>query len=380
MSVYDAVVIGAGGVGLATAWRLRESGISRVALVERFDLGHTHGSSHGSARVTRSTYHHPTYVRLMAEANAEAWPRLERESEQPLVHRTGGYLFGPGEGPFGAYIKAVEAGGVEVEHLDPLEVNRRCPALHPDLDDAAIFDPSSGVVFARRTLMTLRRRLEELGVDVLENTRVTDIASGTKAISITTETGTLETERLVVTAGPGASRLLPQLSERLSVRRQTVAFLGGAKRALWRMGTLTPWVWIGDGDDLVYYGTPAIDADGPKVGHHQVSGGSDDPNVLEVEPCEATVRRIVERMSRLFDARDLRVNKTETCIYTLTETEDFILDRLPEDPRIVVGAGFSGHGFKFVPLTGRILAELTLGETTTVAAFEADRGRFRIGA
>ena len=65
-----------------------------------------------------------------------------------------------------------------MEHLDPLEVNRRCPALHPDLDDAAIFDPSSGVVFARRTLMTLRRRLEELGVEVLENTRVTDIANG----------------------------------------------------------------------------------------------------------------------------------------------------------------------------------------------------------
>ena len=63
-----------------------------------------------------------------------------------------------------------------------------------------------------------------------------------------------------------------------------------------------------------------------------------------------------------------------------TETEDFILDRLPEDSRIVVGAGFSGHGFKFVPLTGRILAELALGETTTVEAFEADRDRFRIGA
>ena len=79
--------------------------------MERFDLGHTHGSSHGSARVTRSTYHHPTYVRLMAEANAEAWPRLERESEQPLVRRTGGYLFVQA-GDRSAPLEAVEAGGV----------------------------------------------------------------------------------------------------------------------------------------------------------------------------------------------------------------------------------------------------------------------------
>ena len=111
-----------------------------------------------------------------------------------------------------------------------------------------------------------------------------------------------------------------------------------------------------------------------------MAGGADDPDVLDAEPSEATVRRILERTSRLFDARDLRVNKTETCYYTLTESEDFILDAHPEDPRIVIGAGFSGHGFKFVPLTGRILAELSMNGETSVESFEGDRARFRIGA
>ncbi len=378
MAVYDAVVIGAGGVGLATAWRLRELGVERVALVERFELGHRYGSSHGAARVTRSTYHHPTYVRLMAEANAQAWPRLERDSEERLIHRTGGYLFGPEQGPFGAYIAAVKAGGAQVEQLDPLDVNRRCPALHVDLDDAALYDPSGGVVFARLTLRALRARCETLGVDIRSSTRVTAIESRPQAVEVETDSGRIETERLIVTAGPWSSRLVPTLSRCLSVRRQTVAFFGGAKEALWRIGTLTPWVWIGDGDDAVYYGTPAIDADGPKVGHHQVTGGDDDPDILDEKPSEETVHRILERTGRLFDARDLRVNKTETCYYTLTQSEDFILDTHPEDPRIVIGAGFSGHGFKFVPLTGQILAELSLNGHTTVDAFESDRDRFRL--
>jgi sarcosine oxidase len=159
-----------------------------------------------------------------------------------------------------------------------------------------------------------------------------------------------------------------------------VVFLDGVKRPLWRLGGLTPWVWLGAGDDEVYYGTPAIDADGPKVGHHQVLGAGDDPDQLEASPCEETVRRIIARAERLFDARDLRVKRAETCYYTLTETEDFILDHHPLDSRIVIGAGFSGHGFKFVPLAGRILAELSIHGGTTVAAFEADRDRFRVGA
>jgi sarcosine oxidase len=385
MSVYDAVVIGAGCVGLATAWRLRELGVERVALVERFELGHHHGSSHGSARVTRSIYNHPTYVRLMAEANAEAWPRLERDSQARLIHRTGGYLFGPEKGPFGAYLQAMEAGGAQVEHLDPLEVNRRCPALHVDLEDAAIYDPSSGVVFARLTLRALRARCEALGVDIRASTPVTAIKSHPHAVSIETESGPMETERLIVTAGPWSKSLVPELSRRLVVRRQTVAFLGGPKEALWRIGTLTPWVSIGDGEDSVYYGTPSIDSHGPKVGHHQVAGGqvaggADDPDVLDAEPSQEAVRRILERARRLFDARDLRVNKRTTCYYTLTPSEDFILDTHPEDPRIVIGAGFSGHGFKFAPLTGRILAELSVNGTTTVDAFERDRDRFRLKA
>lgn len=378
MTGYDAIVVGGGGVGLATAWRLRELGLKRVAVLERFEHGHPHGSSHGAARVTRSTYHHPTYVRLMAEANAESWPRLERDSDQRLVHRTGGFLFGPEAGPFGAYIAAVEAGGAQVERLDPLDVNRRCPALHVDLEDAALYDPSSGVVFARRTMRALRARCEALGVELHERQAVTSIESASHAVIVQTTNQTLETERLVVTAGPWASRLIPEVEPRLSVRRQTVAFFEGAKRALWRLGSLTPWVWIGADPDSVYYGTPSLNADGPKVGHHQVSGGADDPDVLDAAPCEETITRILERTRRLFDARDLRVNGTQTCIYTLTESEDFILDRHSGDDRIVLGAGFSGHGFKFVPLTGRILAELCVHGRSSVEAFESDRSRFRL--
>ena len=315
----------------------------------------------------------------MAEANREDWARLASHSDEELIHTTGGYLFGPIDGPFASYVAAVEAGGAEVEHLGPIEVNRRCPALHLDLEDVAIHDPSAGVIFARRSLQALHRRCEALGVELRTGSRVTRLQSRPGAVVVHTDGGLLETERVVVTAGPWTQRLVPALASRLSVRRQSVAFFDGVKRNLWRLGGLTPWVWIGAGDEDVYYGLPAVDADGPKVGHHQVAGGVDDPDRLDATPCEETVRRITERTARLFDARDLRVKKRETCYYTLTTSEDFILDHHPEDPRIVFGAGFPGHGFKLVPLTGRILAELSCAGQTTVEAFEADRDRFRLG-
>ena len=117
--MYDVLVVGGGVNGLATAWQLSRRGAGRVGVLDQHPRAHAFGSSHGIGRVTRSAYGHPTYVRLMAIAHEREWPALEAVVGEPLIHRTGGCIFGPPAGAFHTYSEAVAAGGVEVEHLTP---------------------------------------------------------------------------------------------------------------------------------------------------------------------------------------------------------------------------------------------------------------------
>src|SRR5712691_6263646 len=131
---WDAVVIGGGAMGTATAWTLARRG-RRTLLVERFRIGHERGSSHGPTRIFRFAYHHPDYVR-MAVAALDRWRDLERQAGRELLRTTGGLDVGPGAETATA---ALRAAGVPFHWLRAEEAAERWPGL--------LMDPGSGVLF-----------------------------------------------------------------------------------------------------------------------------------------------------------------------------------------------------------------------------------------
>jgi sarcosine oxidase len=375
--VHEAVVIGGGVVGLAAAWHLLRLGCRPLALVERFRIGHTHGSSHGSARMTRSTYASAEYAALMRHVREEEWPRLERAAGAALVHPGDVVFFGPDRAALRSYAAAVELAGVAVERVPVAEARRRFPSLRITDDAEILHDRTGGIIAAEETIRALHRLVASVGATVLEDTRVLDIDRTHEAIRVVSDRGDLSTRRVVIATGAWLPDLVPAARAELTVVPQTVAYfrLGVPARSL------PSWVHFGGAERGVTYGLAEIGRDAFKVGRHVTRGPGADPDAPAAPAAseEAALRADLHRILAV-PARELL--ESEACLYTMTSTEDFIVDRWPGDPRVVFASACSGHGFKFAPLTGRILAELVLhgradltGGRDVASLFALGRGR-----
>jgi len=363
---YDAIVVGAGINGLCVAWWLNRRG-AHVAVVEQHALGHERGSSHGRSRITRSAYADADYVRLMQVAHGEAWPALEADAGAPLRMKRDGCFFGPTDGPFQDYVAAIAAVDVDAEVIEGAEARRRFPMFRFPAGVAAVHDRTAAVVAAADTMAALARLVRARGVVVIEGAAVQGLDAERNCVE--TSVGRLFAERIVVAAGPWTDRLLPALKPRLTPVRQTVGYFDVPGAA-----DFPVWAWRGVDD--FYYGLPAFQRPGLKAANHRVSGVADNPDVDGSMPLDDVRAFLAERLT----APVGELLASETCFYTNTDDEDFVIDHVPGAPNVVVAAGMSGHGFKFGPLTGRVLAELALDGATTIPAFEACRSRFRWGA
>jgi monomeric sarcosine oxidase len=368
---YQTLVIGAGINGLATSYHLSKLGVKNIGLIERFDHGHNRGSSHGQSRITRSAYINEHYVRLMQIAHQEAWPQLEKDANTQLIYPTSGCFFGPPGGKYTSYEKAVTSVGVDVEPLTPQEARKRFPAFRFEGAAGALHDRTAGLVAASKTIQSLAQIIEQSHIDIHTHTEVLEIDPAQTPIKITTNKDTFFAEHLIVTAGPWVANLIPQIKTRVSVARQTVAYfkLSGPPEQ-YQVGTFPVWGYLLNKGDVGYYGLPEFGREGIKLAHHVITPEGDDPDDIPTETPEDAIEGLRQFIKEQFTAPIERFVDWETCLYTNTSNEDFIIDHHPDNPNIVIGAGFSGHGFKFGPLTGRILAELSLNGKSSLPEFE----------
>ena len=383
--VYEVAVIGGGINGMAAAAALVARGCERLVVLERFGEGHDRGSSHGAARITRSVYAHADYVRMMQRVHAESWPELEARVGRPLIHPNPGCFFGPEDGLFGGYAAAVRealggaSGDGRITRLSRAEGARRFPMFRFNTGEGVLEDHTSGVVAAAETMDALRGLCREAGAELRFGARVTGIHPGSEPLTVTLEDGEVHAEKLIVAAGPWAGALVPSLAGRLEVTRQAACYLRLSDPAAGRVGRFPVWVELGHSEDQVWYGMPEYGRSGIKAAHHRTvpAGQGDDPEA-DYQPDPERVLRLVAHMRDRLAAPVVGLAASERCLYTVAPGEDFVIDLHPDDPRIVVAAGFSGHGFKFGPLTGRLLAELALDGVTGVSEFEDARDRFRL--
>jgi sarcosine oxidase len=366
----DVVVIGAGVMGSATARALGERGVETV-LLEQFDLGHARGSSHGPTRIFRLAYPDPLYVE-MAQLARESWRELEAAAGEDLLVTTGGIDAGPLASLCGA---ALEPRGVTHEWLTPAQAAERFPSISFDGLDPILFQADAGVSRAGRTVAAQVRLARQSGVDVRDRTEVAAVEPNDDGVEVRTTDGSAYRARVaVVTAGSWAGPLLVRAGRPVGLQPilQTIAYFGPAQPGAEEIPTFIEW----GSPEIVWYALPPAGvAPGVKLGAH-VGGKPVDPSAGPFPPDEELERVLAKYVAERFPGLVPEPIGAETCLYTMTDDEDFVLDRAGP---LVVGAGFSGHGFKFGPLVGEALSDLATGREPRfdLTRFGLDRAAVR---
>jgi sarcosine oxidase len=378
-STYDAIVIGAGVMGSATAYHLAKDG-RRVLLLEQFTLGHTRGSSHGRARIFRLTYTRPEYVEL-ARAALPLWRALEVEAgeavyESPLRVPTGGFEFGAPDAPgLEALHTTLTAMRVPFETLDRQTIAERYPQFDLPAGTIGLYQADTALLDADRCVAALVAVARRHGAEIREGAAVTRIAADGAGVEVATQREVFRAERLVVAAGSWAGALLRQvgLDLPLTVTKEQFAYFAVRDRAAFEVGRFPIFIHHGDVPDGGY-GFPTHGQPGVRVAWHH--GGPpiapEDESDLVDEEALAGLRAYV---TRLLPGLTGEVLHAQTCRYTTTPDTDFILDRHPAHPQIVIASPCSGHGFKFAILIGRIAADLAQRGATDypIGLFRVDR-------
>lgn len=374
-TALDTVVIGGGAMGSATAWALARRG-RQVTLLEQFGPGHRNGASHGTTRNFNPGYADPDYVAMLAEA-ARLWNRLETDSGETLLSRTG--VVNHGTDPrLDAIRNALLGAGLRAEFLAAEEAAERWRGIR--FDQQVLHMPHGGQLNPDAALPALQRLAARHGADVRHHVKVVDLKILDDGVALTVDEGgrteMLAARQAVVTAGGWTSKLLAGVAglPRLTVTQEQPAhFAITDEGAVWPGFNHLP----GSGDAFAYWYSPIYGVhtpgEGIKAGWHGV-GPVTDPDRRSFAP-EPRQRAALQRYARDWlpgvDADSLT---DISCTYTSTADEDFILDRIGP---IVIGAGFSGHGFKFTPVVGRILADLATGAGRAPVAFSAGRPGLR---
>ncbi|MFC4439497.1 MULTISPECIES: N-methyl-L-tryptophan oxidase [Natrialbaceae] len=360
---YDAIVIGVGGMGSAATAHLAERGADVLGL-ERYDIPHGYGSSHGITRIIRLAYcEHPAYVPLLRRAY-DLWRDLEAEHDEQLLYQTGSIDAGPAGHPLvEGSRRSCEEHDLEYELLSSAELTDRYPGYRLPDDYEAVYQPDGGYLVPEQCIVAHVDRAHRAGATIRARERVVDwqpTADG--GVRVETDYDTYEADRLVVTAGAWAARFVDELESVAVPERQVLAWLQPAEPDYFAPDRFPVWnLHVPEGR---FYGFPIHGVPGFKFGRYNHREETVDPDAFEREPTQEDERILRSFAEQYFPDGAGPTMRLKTCLFTNTPDDRFVLDTLPEHPQVAVGAGFSGHGFKFASVIGEILADLALdGET-----------------
>ncbi|CAH1801615.1 unnamed protein product [Owenia fusiformis] len=310
-SDFDVVVIGAGIQGSSTAYTLSKSG-KNVLLLEQFPLPHTRGSSHGQSRIIRKTYEEDHFAEMMQEAY-RLWAEIEKDSNTELYVKTGMLAFGP---PTDSYLKGAERAFIKWGYPYTKFTNKEFAEAYPQINVPenyiAILDHDAGILRADKCLKAIQQLFVQNGGTLKDGVAVSGIRPG-NTIHVSTSKGVYRCKQLVITAGPWTSKLLKPLGLHLPLQ-----------------------VCLHSGTDI------------------------DDPEDRDLIQNGDDVAKTCDFVDKVFPGLENKPSIIERCMYTVTPDNSFVLDVHPRWNNIIIGAGFSGTGFKLGPVVGKILTDLTL--------------------
>lgn len=358
MTHYDAIVLGVGGMGSAALYHLARRGL-RVLGIERYNIPHEMGSSHGLTRIIRLAYYeHPSYVPLLRRAY-ELWRQLEHTAQERLLLITGS-IDASAEG--GEVIEGSRLScalhHLPHEILESRDLARRFPAYRLPPGMLALYQPDGGFLLSERCIVAQVAAAQEQGAEVHGQEQVLDWEPTNVGVQVRTDRGRYDAAKLVLCTGAWGSKLMPELSKLAVPERQVLAWFQPLRPELFRLQAFP--VFNMAVEEGRYYGFPIYGIPGFKVGRYHHLSQTVDPDRMDRE-----VHREDEEVLHSFTARYFPdaagpTMSLKTCLFTNTPDEHFILDVHPHFPQVAIAAGFSGHGFKFCSVVGEIMADLVL--------------------
>lgn len=370
---FDVAIVGLGAMGAAAAHRLAARG-RRVVAFDRHHPPHTLGSTHGESRIIREAYaEDPAYVPLVQRAY-ELWREIERDSGLTLLRESGGLMIGrPESGTVSGALLSAREHSLPHEVLDAAEAGRRFPAFALDAGEVAVFEPRAGVLSVEACLEAQLTLAARCGADLRLDTTVESWRVGGDGVEVTAHGEHIHAERLVLAAGPWLPGLLDGFTLPLTIERQVMAWFEPSHHAeRFEAGRLPIYIWEHTPHRTIY-GVPRS-ASGVKVAiHHE--GEATTPAAVRREVKTSDIEAIRTLVRHRLPGLDGELRRSEVCIYTNTPDEHFVIGAHPRHPAVLLASPCSGHGFKFSPAIGELLADLATGETPRVAIdlFRPDR-------
>jgi monomeric sarcosine oxidase len=367
------VVVGAGIVGLSTAYALLAQGMRHVTVLEQEVVDHQRATSHSFSRLLRFEYGPDSLYSRMVLLSLARWKRLEWITKRTLYTPTGLLGLGTEDDNFtepGYHL--LRELGLPIERLSQEQSRQRFPqfATHPY--GVLTYNAEAGVLHASTCLRTLRDLILDLGGEIHESCRVTRLVNDNQAHPVYLHLSSgeqLVADRVVLATGPWVHRLLAYLRLPVRVTRQYLLYFAGLPSSSFEAGVFPAFV------SRELYGFPIHTGCNGwlKAASHKF-GAPIDPDEIST-PDQSAVAQVIWKIQELLPAvRQARLAHVDSCMYDVSPDEDFILDHVPYDPRIVFATGLTGHGFKFGLLLGEILSSMICG-TEPVLPLD----RFRLG-
>lgn len=363
MQHYDAIVVGLGAMGSAALYQLARRG-QRVLGIDRFDPPHAQGSSHGQTRITRLAIGEGAHYSPLAIRSHAIWRELEADTGESLLHSVGGLIYGNPDHQgathgvadfFQCTVQAAETHGIDHEILSGEPLHRRFPMFQFLAGDVGYFEPTAGYVRPERCIAAQLQRAKALGAETLTGQVVDSVDATANGVTVKANGQTWSAEQAIITTGPWVKDFLPaSLQPRFTVNPQVLGWL----QPMAPLPTVCPiFIRIPSPGERIVYGFPPQPGDGGamKVATEQFERAVTTPdNAAPVTEDELSALQEIANRVLPFAPGCVRAVR---CHYTVTPDNEFVVDRHPDHPAVIVASPCSGHGFKHSAALGEAMAE-----------------------
>jgi sarcosine oxidase len=369
---FDTIVLGVGSMGSSTCYYLASRGYSVLGL-EQFDIPHDQGSHAGQSRIIRKAYfEHSDYVPLLQRAY-QNWKQLEERTGSQVYFSTGLFYAGKSDQ---VLIKGVRESAVKhnihIESLSQNEVKKRFSQFQIPEEYNVLFEPDAGFITPERAILLFVDQAIRAGAHIHTKEKAMSWRKEGESIIVVTNKDTYFCKKLIITAGPWAGNMIPGFSNQLNVTRQVIAWVNPKEWKPFEFGQFPCWLIDDDTQNGMYYGFPVLPIGkfgtpiGLKVALHY-PGQVSDPDAVNRTPSKEDEEKVISALYKFLPQGYSSTHVLKTCLYTNTADENFVLDFLHGyDEQVVIAAGFSGHGFKFVSVVGEIMADLAMEGKTAL--------------
>lgn len=362
-------------MGSSACYFLAQRGYNVLGL-EQFDISHEFGSHAGQSRIIRKAYfEHSDYVPLLNKAY-ENWKKLEEETVEQIYFRTGLVYFGPPDHPVMKGVRqSASLYGIEINRMDASSSEKKFPEFKIPGHFECLYEPDAGFLTPEKAIKLYAEQAKKKGAEIHVSEKVLDWEKDGEGILVKTDKNNYRCNKLVITAGAWAGKMIPGFQDKLKITRQFVAWIKTKNENEFRLNNFPCWLIADDEKPGAYYGFPILPTEkfgepaGLKLAHHHPDGETDPDNVNR-KPAKEDEDNLKYALEKYFPDLFESFLSSKVCLYANSPDENFIIDKLPGHEDVVIACGFSGHGFKFVSVVGEILADLaTEGKTNLPIEF-----------